>query len=336
MGLAGLGTVEATAAELVFVSWGGSYQDAIRKAWIEPFTRETGVKVIEDTNPEIAKIKAMVDTKTVSWDVITGGGATLMQGVAGGLFEPLDGVDLSKSYPEAARYKYGAPSEIFSSVLAFSKKAFPDGKPQPRTWADFFDVKKFPGKRTVYDRPQSVLEAALLADGVDRKDVYRVLSTPDGLERAMKKVEELKPHVVQWWRSGAQPVQLLGSGDAVMALGWNGRFQTGIDEGLPIQMEWDGAIAQLGFFMVVKGAKNRDSAMKFLNYMVSPKAQAEFYKYVAYGPTTPEAWKLIPKERWALLPSSPDNLGKSLFLDIAWWDKNNTAVMERYQALIQK
>ncbi len=334
--LAGTGRVAtAQTQELVFASFGGAYQDAIRKAWIEPFTKATGIRVREDTNPQIARIKAMVDTNTVTWDVVTGGGTSLMQGVDAGLFEPIpaDKVDLSHTYPEA-RYPFGVPSEIFSTVFAFSKKAFPDGKPQPANWADFFDAAKFPGKRSVYDRPQTVLEAALLADGVAPGDVYKTLSTKEGQDRAFTKLAKLKPHVVQWWNSGAQPVQVLGSGDAVMSLGWNGRFQAGIDEGLAIKMIFAGQVAQLGFFMVVKGAKNKEAAFRFLNSMVQPDAQAEFHKYIAYGPTTPKAYEKIPKEKWDTLPGSP-TAKIDVFLDIAWWAKNSQAMIERYQAFIQ-
>jgi putative spermidine/putrescine transport system substrate-binding protein len=340
---AGIGSLAARGAqaqapaqggEMVFCSWGGAYQDAIRRAWIEPFVQRTGARVREDTNPELARIKAMVDTSTVSWDVVTGGGSTLMEGAQQGLFEPIPAsVDQSGTYPNA-RYDFGVPSEIFSTVFAYAKRAFPDGRPQPQTWADFFDVARFPGKRSVYNRPQTVLEAALMADGVAPGEVYRVLDTPAGKDRAFAKLAQLKPHVAQWWSSGAQPVQVLGSGDAVMSLGWNGRFQAGLDEGLEIKQVFNGQVAQLGFFMVVKGARNKDTAFRFLNWMVSVEAQAEFHKYIAYGPVTPRAYERIPEARWDNLPGSP-RARIELFLDIAWWSRNARAVQERYQTFIQ-
>jgi len=333
------GVAESQAKDkMVFASWGGTYQDAIRTAWIKPFVQKYGVEITEDTSPEIAKIKAMVDTKTVTWDVVTGGGATLIEGTRNGLFEklPSDKVNESQSYPQA-RQEYAAPSEIFSTLIAFSLKDFPDGKPQPKSWADFWDVKKFPGKRSFYSRrPATCLEPALMADGVSPADVYKVLKTPAGIDRAFKKMEELKPHVAVWWTSGAAPVQALGSGEVTMAMGWNGRFQGGIDQGLSIRQVWSGAVAQVGYFMVVKGAPNKETAFKFLNWIVSPEAQSEFYKYVAYGPTTPEAWKYIPKKEWDRLPSSPQNLEQTVFLDETWWSQNEVKMLERWQALLSK
>lgn len=332
-----LGALPALASEMVFVSWGGAYQDAIRDAWIKPFMAETGIKVLEETGPETAKIKAMVDTGTVTWDIVTDGGLGVARGAREGLFEEITPsmVDQSHVYPEIVN-KHGVPSEVFSTTFAYSTKAFPDGGPQPASWADFWDVGKFPGKRALYGAPNTVLEAALMADGVARDDVYKVLATKEGQDRAFAKVEALKPHVAIWWTKGAQPAQALGSGEVVMANGWNGRLQAGVKEGIPMKQVWNGAVAEVGYFMLVKGAKNRDNAIKFLNHMVSPKAQAEFHKFVAYGPVTPGAWDFIPKDQWAQLPSSPDNLAQTLFLNVDWWLENEPAMIERYNELMQK
>lgn len=326
----------AAANEMVFVSWGGAYQEAIRNAWIKPFAEKTGIEVLEENDPETAKIKAMIDTGSVTWDVVTDGGVGFIRGIQQGLFEKLDPavVDVSHVYPEA-KSDYGIPSEVFSTNFAFSTQAFPDGGPQPASWADFWDVEKFPGKRAVYGSPNGVIEAALMADGVAPADVYKVLATKEGQDRAFAKIEKLKPHVALWWTSGAQPVQALGSGEVVMANGWNGRFQNGIKEGLPIRQVWNGALAEVGYFMVVKDAPHKDAAMNFLKWVISPEAQARFHEFISYGPTTPKAWDLIPKAKWADLPSSPENLAKSVWVSVPWWAENDAKIAERYQATIQ-
>ena len=325
----------AQAKELVFCSWGGAYQEAIRKAWIEPWSKRTGVRVREDTNPEIARLKAMVDTNTMTWDVVTGGGSTVAQGGQMGLFEPVpaDKVHLDHVFPEA-RHPYGVPSEIFSTLFAYSTTAFRDQARAPKTWADFFDPAHFPGRRTIYNRPQTVLEAALLGDGVPAGEVYRTLDTREGLDRAFAVLTRVKPQVAQWWSSGAQPVQLLASGDVVMSLGWNGRFQAGLDEGAPLRMVFEGQVAQVGFFMVPKGVRNPEAAWSFLDWIASTDAQGEFSKYIAYGPVTPAAYDRIPRAKWGTLPGSPE-AKIELFLDIDWWARNAGPLTERYQAFIQ-
>jgi putative spermidine/putrescine transport system substrate-binding protein len=324
----------AHGAELNFASWGGAYQGAIRDAWLKPFAKETGIKVTEDTDPQVAKIRAMIDTKTVAWDVVTENGARLTRGIKLGVFEKItpEMVDQQHVIP-GARNAYGVPSEIFSTNVGFSTKAFPAGKPQPANFADFWDVVKFPGKRTLQDDPATVIEAALIADGVAPADVYKVLATPAGLDRAMKQIEKIKPHVAMWWKNGAEPVNALGSGEVVMALGWNGRFQAGIDSGLPIQMGWGNAVAQVGYFALVKGAPNREESLKLLNYITTPKNQAEFSKYIAYGPTTQAALPLIDEARKQRLPSTPERLKSALFLDSEFWEKNGPAIVERYNQI---
>jgi putative spermidine/putrescine transport system substrate-binding protein len=340
VGLAALltaGTAVASAKEFVFVSWGGAYQDAIREAWLKPFMEATGTTVTEETSPETAKIQAMINANTVTWDIVTDGGLGVARGAKAGLFEEItpEMVDQSGIYPETAN-KYGVPSEIFSTNFAFSTEAFPDGKPQPESWADFWDVEKFPGSRALFGQPQAVLEAALMADGVAHEDVYKVLSTKEGQDRAFDKVRELKPHVSLWWTGGAQPAQALGSGEVVMANGWNGRLQAGVTEGLPIKLVWNGAIAEVGYFMLVNGAPNKEAALDFLRWVSKPESQALFHKYVSYGPTTPGAWEFIPKSEWGRLPSSPDILKQSIFMNVDWWLENEGAMVERYNALMQE
>lgn len=333
---ASLLSTASLAEDLVFASWGGTYQEAIRKVWLNPFSKETGVKVEEDTEPEVAKIKAMVDTNSVTWDVVTGGGGTLMRGVNMGLFERItpDMVNQDHVIP-GARNDYGVPSEIFSSLIGYSTKAFPEGKPQPTTFADFWDVEKFPGKRTLPDKAETVLEAALIADGVAMNKVYEVLSTEDGLKRALQKVRALKPHIVAFWTSGAQPVQMLGSGEAALAFGWNGRFQGGIDANLPIKMSWEQQIPQVGFFMIPKGAPDKAAAVKFLNFIVKPENNAKLSEFVAYGPVTEKAWQFIDAKRAERLPSTAERLKNALFLDIGWWAKNGTKASEAYTAMLK-
>lgn len=324
-------SLSAAADELYFASWGGAYQDAIREAWLKPFSKESGIEVVEDTDPQVSKLRAMQDTKTVAWDVVTENSSRLVRGIKLGVFEKITPEMVNQEHViPGARNDYGVPSEIFSTLVGYSASAFPDGKPQPKTFADFWDVAKFPGKRTLQDEPATVIEAALIADGVKPEDVYKTLNTPEGVDRAMGQIEKIKPYVAKWWKNGAEPVQALASGEVVMALGWNGRFQSGIDSGVPIKMSWDDSVAQVGYFALVKGANNREAALKLLNYMIAPQRQAEFSKYISYGPTTSAAMPYIDNARQQRLPSTPERLKGALFMDADWWDKNGPAIIERY------
>ena len=323
------------ADELFFASWGGAYQRAIEDAWLDPFSNESNIEIYRDTEPEIAKIRAMVDTGNVQWDIVTGGGETLMKGIEYNLFAKIteEMVDQT-SIISSIKNQYGVPTEIYSTVIAFSKNKFPNEKPQ--TFSDFWNVQKFPGRRALPDDPAAVLEAALLADGVDKEDVYKILNTKEGMQRAINKIREIRDHVSFWWSSGAQPVQALGSGEVDLALGWNGRFQAGIDNGLDIEMAWDESISHVGYMMIPQGAPNKKAALKLLNYITQPKIQAKISSYISYGPASEEALNYIDEKTKMKLPSTKERIRNTLFLDISWWANHSSQALEEYLLVIQE
>ena len=205
----------------------------------------------------------------------------------------------------------------------------------PATFSDFWDVEKFPGRRSLPDDPAAVLEAALIADGVPKEDVYRVLSSSEGIHRALNKVKEIKDHIAFWWSSGAQPVQALASGEIDMAIGWNGRFQSGIDNGLSIEMAWGDSISHVGYIMMVNGAPNSQEAIKLLNYIIEPEKQARISHFISYGPTSDKALQYIDAKTLKKLPSTKERMNNTLFMDISWWSRNSEQVLEAYLSLIQ-
>lgn len=323
------------ANELVFASWGGAYQRALEKAWLDPFSDASNIEIYRDTEPEIAKIRAMVDTGNVQWDIVTGGGETLMKGIEYNLFTKItDEMVDQTSILDSIKNQYGVPTEIYSTVIAFSKDKFPNEK--PKTFSDFWDINKFPGRRTLPDDPASVLEAALLADGVNKAEVYELLNTEQGLQRALNKIREIKDHVTFWWSSGAQPVQALGSGEVDLALGWNGRFQSGIDNGLNIEMAWNESISHVGYMMIPRGAPNQKEALELLNYITQPQIQAKISSFISYGPAGEEALKYIDKEIMTKLPSTKERINNTLFMDISWWATYSTQALEEYLLVIQE
>ncbi|MBO1324448.1 ABC transporter substrate-binding protein [Acetobacter sp. TBRC 12305] len=331
--LLGAGT-RVQAAEVVFVTGGGSYQSATREAWLTPFSQKTHITILEDTGVLLAKVRAMVESGVVSWDLIGMGGAAFMQGVQLGLFQKIpDGiVDRSKLIPNAWN-EYGVPSEMFSIVMGYSTNAFPTNA--PRTFADFWDVKKFPGQRILPARPTGLLEVALLADGVSPKQVYPTLSTPAGLARALNKIRAIRPYVSLWWSSAAQSVMALASGEAVMALGWNGRFQDAIDARMPIAISWNQSVTQIGYYLLLKGAPDRDAALALLHYISSLEAQSRLSRYLAYGPVRTDAWALLDAKTKARLPPEPVPGSDTLVIDIGWWAAHVADITPKLVAIMQ-
>lgn len=311
------------AADMVFTSWGGTTQDAQTRAWSDPFAAESGITVLQDGPTDYGKIKAMVEAGNVSWDVIDVEGDFGAQGGKAGFFEPLDFtvIDRSKLDPRFSD-DYSVGAFYYSNVIGCNRDVVAEC---PKTWTDLFDTAKFPGKRTFYKwSAPGVLEAALLADGVEPKNLY-----PLDLDRAFKKLDSIKSDII-WWSSGAQGQQLLASGEVPFGHFWNGRLTALADTGVNLEISWDQNITAADRLVVPKGAKNKAEAMKYIAYATSAKAQADFAAATGYAPTNLDSGALMdPKARAAL----PDMQSASqIDTDMTYWAAHRDAIGERWYA----
>ncbi|TIQ75382.1 MAG: extracellular solute-binding protein, partial [Mesorhizobium sp.] len=174
----------------------------------------------------------------------------------------------------------GVGLDAYGDVLAYDPNVL---KQAPTSVLDIFDTTKFPGKRAMRKFPAQNLEWALMADGVAAADVYAVLATPEGVNRAFKKLDTIKQDIV-WWDAGAQPPQLLASKEVVMTTAWNGRIQNAIDkDGAPFKIVWNNQILEYDMIAIPKGAKNPDLAYKYLAYISQPEINAKLPSYITYG-----------------------------------------------------
>src|SRR3990167_4175752 len=287
--------------QLTVVNFGGANGNAQKVAYFAPYEKATGNKVIGvEYNGEQAKIKAMVEAKKVNWDVVEVESPDVTRGCDEGLFEKLDYSKIGNKadFTPAAIHECGIGTFVWSTVMAYNADKI---KTAPVTWGDFWDVKKIPGKRGMRKGARYNVEFALMADGVAVQDVYKVLATKDGAERAFKKLTELKPNI-QWWEAGAQPPQFLVAGDVVMTTAYNGRIDAAQREGKNLKITWTGGIYDLDYWVMPKGTPNKDAALKFIAMASSPDAQAEYAKNISYGPTNNKALTKLDARCWACCP----------------------------------
>ncbi len=326
-------------APLTLVSWGGTYQKAQRELQWEPAAKAQGFTFREDTvSNSYAQIKLQVQSHAVTWDIVQIGSFEMDQAGAEGLLEEIDykaaGIDSADFLPGMAA-KYCLGTIAYSTVLAYNAQKY--AAHPPRTWADFWDVRTFPGRRAFNgNRVISVLEIALQADGVKPAEVYSLLNTPAGIDRAFRKLEELKPNVAVWWASGAQQSQVLKDDEVDMTTGWNGRITAAVNDGANAKMSYDGGVVQFDCYAIPKGAPNKDRAMKALAALTSPAVQAALSNALPYGPTNRRAFDLIAPAKAAELPTSPDKMANQVIVDNAWYYKNTAAMQERFDRLRQK
>jgi putative spermidine/putrescine transport system substrate-binding protein len=322
--LASLALTPALAQDMVFTSWGGTTQDAQQKAWAEPLAESEGINVLMDGPTDYGKLKAMVDSGNVSWDVVDVEMDFAIKAAEEGLLEPLD-FDVIGRDDLDPRFTtdHAVGSFYYAFVLGFNKSVMGDNTPE--TWADLFDLEKFPGKRTFYKwSAPGVLEIALLADGVKAEDLY-----PLDLDRAFAKLDTIKSNIV-WWGGGAQSQQLLASGEAPLGQFWNGRVfavqQTGVDVGI----SWHDNLTTADALVIPKGAPNRDAAMKFLARATSPEGQAEMATLSGYAPTNLKSPELMDPEVAKTLPDAHEDT--QIDLNVAWWAENRDMLADRWYA----
>ncbi|WP_271598476.1 ABC transporter substrate-binding protein [Bradyrhizobium sp. CCBAU 45384] len=323
--------------QLTITAGGGAIQASQRKAQFQPFTKAMGIKITEDEySYETDKIRAMVETKTVSWDVVDINQSAALRLCDAGILETLDwdklGLDRIKFLGDS-KYDCGVPTHVSATIVAYDKDKLPNG---PKTIADLFDLQKFPGKRGLYKDPYTNLEWALIADGVAKKDVYNVLRTPEGVERALRKLDTIKKDVI-WWTTGAQPPQLLADGQVVMTSAWNGRIYDAVKNSAKhFDIMWDAQIATFNLWSIPKGAPHRDEAYKFIGFAASAQSQAELTHYIAYGTGNTEATKLIDPAILSDLPTAPEHVAQATDFDVVFWIEKGDQLRQRFTAWLAK
>ena len=308
--------------EVIVASWGGAVLDAQLISTIEPFQELTGIKVTVAESPDPSKIKAMVDTGNIEWDVVWLGLGDVL--ALDGYFEEMDYAyfDLENISPEFVG-KHSLASVLFAEILAYRTDAYPEA---PQGWADFWDVEKFPGGRAMPAAAQlPFVEAAVMAAGVPKDEVY-----PVDLDLAFESFDKIKPHVVKWWEAGAQPPQMLTDNEVPMSVAFNGRITPIQKEGAPVDIQWNQGLLARDDLAVIKGAPNRENAFKFCAFASLPAPQARFSMQIPYGFVNTKAAELIPADILATLPTSPEILPNLLLRDEQWWAENRGPLLDRW------
>jgi putative spermidine/putrescine transport system substrate-binding protein len=307
--------------EVVVYDGGGAWGDAKRIAYFEPFEAETGIKVIAEPRTEDGAVRASIMAGAPRYDVGILSGGSSPSFARDGLLTPIDysyfeqaDIDGFEAVPPA---EFSVPHIIYSLLIAYDSDAFPNGGPQ--SWADVWDVEKFPGGRSIgpgtWAADAATFEAALMADGVAPADLY-----PLDWERAFKSLDRLKPSIVKFWDSGAEGPQLIIDKQISAGSAWNGRIAAANEQGAKIGFTWNQGVLQYDNWIVPKGAANLDNAWKFLAFSARPENQAKFVENILYAPPNARAYDFLSAERAKLLPTSPEAVGQQFVQNYEFWN----------------
>jgi len=321
----------AHAQDLTVVGAGGALQDAERKAYFEPFAEKFGVKLTEDTyTGEQAKIRAMVLSKNVTWDVIQLDNAEMITGCEEGLYEKLDWPKIGDpdDFLPVAVHPCGVGAFAWSFLFTYDQNRIAEG---PKTWAEFWDLAKWPGKRGMRASARLTLEAALLADGVKPEDLYKILATSEGLDRAFAKLDKIKSNIV-WWNAGAEPIERLAAGDVAVTTAFNGRVSSANQSGKHFALVWDGQMYGQDYWGIVAGSPHKELAEKFIAFANDPEVQSKFPEYITYGVLNKKAISMVKPEIAESMPTSAANLKNAISFDASFWAENDAALTARFEA----
>ena len=342
----GLAGVAAQAESVTVLSWGGAYEKSQVEAYNKPFTEAIGIDVnMQAADNPGTPIKAQVEANNVSIDVADVEKSDAVRLCDEGLLEPIDpdtdlaaapdGTPASQDFIDGALTDCAVANIVWSTVMAYNTDKV-DGT--PTTIADFFDTKKFPGKRGLRKSAKATMEMALMADGVPSADVYKVLSTPEGVDRAFKKLDTVKDDIV-WWDAGAQPPQLLADGEVVMTTAYNGRiFNAQVAEDQPFKIVWDGQVLDFDLFVIPKGAPHMKEAKEYLKFATSTQQLADQAKWISYGPARKSSAPLVglyqdgKTEMGPEMPTAEANMQNALVNDFEFWADHDTELSERFNA----
>ena len=330
------GAALAQEKSVTIASWGGSYQEAQSKALFQPASEATGVVVKEETYGGMSDVRLQVQSGAVTFDIVASGSGSASRAAEEGLLEELDYnvIDVSTFYP-TLKMSHCVGGDVFSTVYAWNTETV--GEEGPTSWADFWDVEKFPGKRAYRGKVAGALEPALMADGVAPEDVYEVLGSEEGIERAIDKIRELKPHIDVFWSSGAQHAQLMKDGEVDMTTGWNGRFDVAKADGAKVAYSFEQALLDYDCFAIPKGAPNT----RILPWNSWPKSPSPNIRRTCrntspMGQPTKPPTSLAPSTRQPPRPCLPipTMLRKQLPVDIEWYAKWETTAAEMYEEML--
>ena len=318
------GTGPAAAEEVLVTQWGGPLEEARTKHFWEPFERATGIDVVL-VSSNASKLLTSVEQGTPEADLTNLSGGTIAQWLARDALEKIDYDQFETATLDGIanelKHPNGVGAIIYSMVMAYNTQEYPDAKPRPQNWVEYWDVEKFPGPRGMVgcgDRLISggALEFASLAGGATKDTLY-----PIDIDAAFAKLDELEPSIGKFWQQGAEAPQALISGELAMSTAFNGRIYSAQKDGGPVDLNWNDSLIQYDYWVVPKGSPNAENAMKLIAFITQAGPQAGFANETSFGPVNQNAYDDIPDDLAKWLPGSPDNMPKQIFQNFDWWNE---------------
>ncbi|WP_413992281.1 ABC transporter substrate-binding protein [Labrys okinawensis] len=315
----------AQSKAITITSYGGTFQDALVRTVTTPFTDETGIKVNLVPLPDIAKLKAQALTGRVDIDVVMTVDEDAALGSKLGLWDKVDVGMLNVADMAVPPQKEYVTSSSFVGGIAWDPAKY-GADAHPKNFAEYFDLKKFPGRRTLPNRPNETLEVALLADGVSPKGMY-----PLDLDRAFKVLDRVKSSIASWVTATPQTISLLQTQEVDFSYSYANRVKAtnAPGGGKPLAFSFEQNLLGTEKLIIPKGAPNKEGGMKYIEYFLRPEVMARLSNAAFIAPNSKKAISLLDPElkKWTPDITNPN----SLFVDGAYWTDNLEPISRRFK-----
>ncbi|GKY87160.1 extracellular solute-binding protein [Sinisalibacter aestuarii] len=341
------------ANDMTVVSWGGAYQNSQLKAYVEPYMAnnpDVSVTWDESSAEAVAKLRAQNEAGNLTWDLVDVTAADAMRLCDEGLAMEVDHDEILAPAPDgtSASDDFGdmivsdcfIPQIAYSYTFGYRNDVAEWNGNEPSEICDVFDLETFPGKRSLERRPHNNMEWALICDGVPRDEVYDVLETDEGQERALAKLDTIKDQTI-WWTAGADTPQLLADGEIVFGSTYNGRlFSVIVEQNQPVSMMWDSQSYDLDGWIIPEGLPEDRLArvLDFLYFATDTQRLADQAKYISYGPARTSSAPLVGAhaelgiEMGPHMPTNPDNATNAFVQNYEWWADYRDDIDAKFQA----
>ncbi|EAR08045.1 extracellular solute-binding protein [Reinekea blandensis] len=351
-GVMTLATVgSALATDLTIVSWGGAYSESQQKAYHDPYMEmNPDINIINDESSAeaVAKLRAMNEAGNVTWDLVDVVASDALRLCDEGLAMEVDhddvlapapdGTDASDDFGDLIVSDCFIPQIVYSTTVGYRSDAVGDNP--PTDICAIFDTETYPGKRSLEKRPINNMEWALLCDGVPKDEVYDVLETNAGQERALAKLDTIKDDVI-WWSAGADTPQLLADGEVIMGSTYNGRlFSLIVEQNQPVEMLWDAQVFDLDGWIIPAGLPDErvEEVLDYLYFATDTQRLADQAKYISYGPARESSAPLVGKhaelgiEMAPHMPTDPNNSKNTFLYNYEFWADYRDDIDAKFQA----
>ncbi len=309
----------------------GPLKETLRRLFLKPYAEATGTE-LPDPAWDGASLDALKKPGVVP-DLVLVSGAQLAAGCRSQALAKLDWGPLNRDhYTSQAASDCGAGAYITATAMAWDR----DKLPATPSWSDFWDVARHPGGRGLQRTARGNLEIALLADGVAPNDIYRTLRTADGVDRAFRKLDQLKPYIL-WWDQPGQPAQMLAAGHVLLtSTDTAPLLQAAETSHRAYGLQWSGSLTELHSWAIPQGAPHPAIANAVLMIAADIARQASFARATYLGPTARDAIDLLPPPAKAGSPSNPANAAGALPIDEGFWLDNQDKLQARFAAWVAK